>query len=71
MEDVEDFLEGGLSVEGYEPLASLMDGDLESVVPELLLRLLGRGGVSEIVVPSELSESKNELRLSRAGVIRA
>lgn len=46
MEELDDFLEGGFSVEGYEPLASRMEGDLENDVPELLLRLVGRGGVS-------------------------
>lgn len=34
---------GGLSVEGYEPLANRIEGDLEKAAPELLLRLLARG----------------------------
>lgn len=39
-----------------------MEGDLEIVLPELLLRLRGRGGVAVSVVGSELLASKNELR---------
>lgn len=46
IEELEVFLPGGLSVEGYEPLASLMEGEREKVVLEPLLSVLWRGGVA-------------------------
>lgn len=64
------FCAGGRRVEGYEPLASLMEGDREKVVvaeAAPLLRLLGRGGVAERVVGSELLGSRKELRFLRVG----
>ncbi len=70
MEEFEAFLAGGRRVEGYEPLASLIEGDLEKVLPLelLLLRLLGRGGVPvELAGSSESPGSKNELRFCKAG----
>ncbi len=60
IEELEVFLPGGRSVEGYEPLASLMEGERENVVAEPLLNVLWRGGVALASV--SLGNSK-ELRL--------
>lgn len=54
-------------MEGYEPLASRIEGDLEREVVEPLLMVLSRGGVA---VLSGSADSKKRSRLFAAGLSR-